>query len=70
MKSQLENLVHMANQIAANNAHWGTDDEVLARVANHLKKFWAPSMLRMLADYTEDDLDPVARAAVRTISNA
>ncbi|QGG80452.1 formate dehydrogenase [Litorivicinus lipolyticus] len=70
MKSQLENLVHMANQIASNNATWGTPDDVTLRVGTHLKKFWAPSMLTMLAAYAGDDLNPIARDALKTISNA
>ena len=48
MKTQTENLIHMANQIAHNNGHWPTETECVDRVAQHIKRFWAPAMIEKL----------------------
>ncbi|WP_111414919.1 formate dehydrogenase subunit delta [Billgrantia lactosivorans] len=67
-RSQLDTLIHMANQIAINNAHYGDAAE---RVHVHLKKFWARSMKRQIVDYLRDDgsqLSPLARQAVALLA--
>jgi len=44
----INNLIKMANEIAANfSFHDDTED----RVADHLSRFWAPSMKNNLHDY-------------------
>ena len=46
MSSQLDSLIRMVNQIAANNTHRG--DTAAEYVHTHLKKFWARSMKRQI----------------------
>ncbi|MBA2779833.1 formate dehydrogenase subunit delta [Billgrantia kenyensis] len=68
-RSQLDTLIHMANQIAANNAHYG--DDAAERVHTHLKKFWARSMKRLIVEYLHEDgseLSPLARQAVELLA--
>ncbi|UTW13154.1 formate dehydrogenase subunit delta [Marinobacterium rhizophilum] len=65
--NQLDTLIHMANQIADNNSHYGTQQEAAERVAAHLKKFWARSMKQQIIGYLQDDgsnLTPLARIAI------
>lgn len=65
--NQLDTLIHMANQIAANNSHYGTEAEAAERVLTHLKKFWARSMKQQILDYLNEDgsqLSPLARTAI------
>jgi formate dehydrogenase subunit delta len=45
-----EHMVHMANQIALNFAGYPHDDAV-ARVADHLKRFWEKRMRAQLHAY-------------------
>ena len=65
--NQLDTLIHMANQIADNNSHYGTQEEAAERVAAHLKKFWARSMKQQIIGYLQDDgsqLTPLAQTAI------
>ncbi|GAB4306052.1 MAG: hypothetical protein Kow0083_16020 [Methylophaga sp.] len=64
--NQLDTLIRMINQIAANNRAYQTE-EAAERVANHVKRFWARSMKQMMIDYYLSDgeaLCPVAKQAV------
>ena len=45
---EIEHLVKMANQIADN---FGFHDDAIERIADHLQRFWAPSMRGKLLDY-------------------
>lgn len=68
-RSQLDSLIHMANQIAANNTHRG--DSAAEYVQTHLKKFWARSMKRQIVEYLQQDgsqLTPLARQAVERLA--
>ncbi len=68
---QLQQLIKMINQIGANNLHHDNDDEAADMVAQHLKKFWAPSMREQLAQYAANDgegLSPVSRLAVAKLT--
>ena len=70
MSSQLDSLIHMANQIAANNTHRG--DSAAEYVHMHLKKFWARSMKRQIIAYIQQDgseLLPSARQAVERLAH-
>ena len=58
-----ENLVRMANQIAANNGHWPTHQECVERVSGHIRKFWAPSMIAKLRQNTQG-LSDLARESL------
>ena len=66
---QLNQLVRMANQIAANMAHLD-EEAAAAELARHLKRFWAPSMRQQLCDYAAGNgagLAPAVRLAVAQI---
>ncbi|MFW3614868.1 formate dehydrogenase subunit delta [Billgrantia antri] len=69
-RSQLDTLIHMVNQIAINNAHYGDAAE---RIHAHLTKFWARSMKRQIVDYLQQDgseLSPLAREAIERLAQA
>ncbi len=69
MSSQLDSLIRMVNQIAANNTHRG--DTAAEYVHTHLKKFWARSMKRQIIAYLQQDgseLLPLARQAVELLA--
>jgi formate dehydrogenase subunit delta len=46
----LEEMVHLANQIALFFASY-PKEEAVAGVADHLKKFWEPRMRRQIIQY-------------------
>jgi formate dehydrogenase subunit delta len=48
--SELDQLIKMANQIAAN---FRFHDDPVTPLADHLRRFWAPSMRRMLQQHIE-----------------
>jgi len=50
-ESPINRLVKMANQIALNMAANGTADEVAEQVAQHLRKFWPPSMQQLIIEH-------------------
>jgi len=66
----IDKLVKMANQIAA-NSDYGTDkDKVAAVVADHLTRFWTPAMRRAIIEGQSKnliDLSPVAARAVEKL---
>ena len=47
---ELEHLRQMANQIAAN---FSFHEDQVERIADHLTRFWAPSMRRLIVEYIE-----------------
>jgi formate dehydrogenase subunit delta len=58
-----EDLVRMANQIAAFNRPYGRD-EALAGIATHIRDFWDPRMRRAMAAHLATGgagLDDLAR---------
>lgn len=62
-----DHLVKMANQIAAS---FRFHEDSVERVADHLRRFWAPSMKRQLAELAAAgpaDLDEVVREAARRL---
>ena len=46
--SELEHLRKMANQIAVN---FSFHDDQVARIIDHITRFWAPSMRQLLSEY-------------------
>lgn len=61
---EVEHLVKMANQIADN---FSFHDDTADRIADHLQRFWAPSMRRMLFEFNRQDgkgLKPEVAAAL------
>ena len=66
--SELEHLKKMANQIAAN---FSFHEDQAARIADHITRFWAPSMRALLGSYIEKDgagVDEVVRQAMKDIA--
>lgn len=64
---ELDQLVKMANQIADNFA---LHKNAVDRLADHLQRFWAPSMRRDLIEFLEsggDGLKPDVIAAVKRL---
>jgi formate dehydrogenase subunit delta len=65
----VQHLVKMANQIADN---FSFHDDPVDRTLDHLKRFWAPSMHRNIAEFEAsgvEGLNPVARAAVQRLAD-
>jgi formate dehydrogenase subunit delta len=65
-------MVHKANQISLFFASY-PQDEAVAGVADHLKKFWEPRMRRQLIEYIDDGgqgLHPLVAPAVALIKAA
>ncbi|MGH6830773.1 MAG: formate dehydrogenase subunit delta [Methylocella sp.] len=59
----------MANQIGKFFAAQG-HDKAVAGIANHLTKFWDPSMRRKIVQHLDqggEGLDPLVREAVETL---
>jgi len=62
--SESDQLVKMANQIADN---FSFHDDAAERVADHLQRFWAPSMRRQLAALKDEGasaLKPLVKQAI------
>jgi hypothetical protein len=65
--TELEHLRKMANQISANFTFY--DDQV-ARITDHITRFWAPSMRKLFSDYVEQGgqgVDDAVRAAMKDV---
>jgi formate dehydrogenase subunit delta len=68
--AEIDQLVRMANQIAAN---FSFHDDGVQRLADHLQRFWAPSMTRQLIDYADAGsagLDPAVLTALQLLKAA
>jgi formate dehydrogenase subunit delta len=50
--TETDHLVSMANDIAANLSFQANADE---RIADHIKRFWAPRMRSLLLEYAAND---------------
>lgn len=61
--SQTLQLVNMINQIANNNNYKKSDEETAEIVADHIKKFWARSMKKNIAQYAIEDGSELTNAA-------
>lgn len=64
MSGSLDNLVRMANQIAANLTH---EPDPAAATAEHIQLFWDPRMKRMIFDHDGAGLSPVAAQAIAAL---
>ena len=68
----IEHLVTMANQIAANFEAWPDHGEACNEVANHLKRFWDPRMRRQIIEHAASapaaGLSPLALEAIRKLA--
>lgn len=64
---EIDQLVKMANQIAAN---FKFHEDGVARLASHLRRFWAPVMIAQLAEYCADGgagVDEMVAGALRQV---
>ena len=64
---EIDQLVKMSNQIADN---FSFHEDAVDRLADHLQRFWAPSMRKKLTDFLEaggDGLKPDVIAAVKRL---
>jgi formate dehydrogenase subunit delta len=67
---QLHHLIKMANQIAANFAYEQDPERAARAVAEHMLRFWSPTMRKDLHAYAASDgaaLQPVARTAAAAL---
>ena len=67
----VDKLVRMANQIAANFDGGADESQAVAGVTDHIKRFWSPLMKsQIVARWKErpGDLTPRAAAAIETIA--
>ncbi len=70
---ELKHLIKMANQISDNLSHSDEAEIIATRVAEHMIRFWAPSMKAKIIQYLDaggEDLKEPTRLAVRKISTA
>jgi formate dehydrogenase subunit delta len=66
----VDKLVKMANQIAANSDYGPDKDKVAAVVADHLTRFWTPAMRGAIIEGHGKkllDLTPIAARAVEKL---
>ena len=59
-------LKKMANQIARNQALLGDPEETAQRVADHITRFWAPSMIEELVEHATSGEGENLTAVVKT----
>ena len=67
----VEKLVRMANQIAANFDYGPDKEKVAAAVADHLTRFWTPAMRALVIEGHRKnliDLSPIAARAVEKLT--
>jgi formate dehydrogenase subunit delta len=70
LMQEVDSLVKMANQIAEN---FSFHDDAVERIADHLKRFWAPSMRQALSAYCAADgegVKPGVREALDKLGGA
>ena len=68
----VQKLVKMANQIAANSDYGSDKNKVAASVADHLTRFWTPEMRAAIVDAHAKkllELSPIAGGAVRLLAS-
>jgi formate dehydrogenase subunit delta len=69
MSMDMQNLIHMANQIGDFFAAMPDSEEALEGIAGHLQHFWEPRMRSQLLEYvdTKDgkNLNPIVVSAIR-----
>ena len=68
---EVEKLVRMANQIAANLDYGADKEKVAAAAADHLKRFWNSTMCAAVIEGHRKklvDLTPVAARAVELLA--
>ncbi|HJN96915.1 MAG: formate dehydrogenase [Gammaproteobacteria bacterium] len=66
--AELKHLIKMLNQISANLARGDSEEQDAARVADHMRRFWAASMRAKIADYAALDEDALVDLSKRAIA--
>lgn len=67
MAQQTEHLIRMVNQIALNVAPAHSVEQVGARTADHLRRFWTPAMRARLTEHWRAGGDGLAPAVRRML---
>jgi formate dehydrogenase subunit delta len=70
MSALTRDIIRMGNQIVDQFPHLSEEEQVAA-VATHIRKFWERRMLSALYEHIDagaEDLDPVVVAAARRLS--
>lgn len=66
----MQNLIHMANQIGTFFEAMPDREEALLGISGHLHNFWEPRMRSQLLEYVDTengkDLKPIVVSAIRT----
>ena len=63
-----DRLAYMANQIGRFFAHQKEEEQAVASINDHLRKFWDPRMRKqILEDLDTAELDPLVRRAVERL---
>jgi len=65
--NELQTLVKMANQIAAN---FSFQDDAVDKTVNHLQRFWAPALRQQMIEHVAaggDDLSELALQAAKRL---
>ncbi|NKB32300.1 MAG: formate dehydrogenase [Pseudomonadales bacterium] len=71
--TELNHLIKMANQISDNVSHKDSPEVAAQRIANHMTRFWAPSMKDKIIQYAENggsELKELTRLAVEQLAKA
>ena len=63
--SETSHLVSMANDIAANLSFQAQADE---KIAEHINRFWAPRMRKLLLEYAAGDGDGLSEALLPALA--
>jgi hypothetical protein len=63
----MQKLVRMANQIAANSDYGSDKDKIAATVADHLTRFWTPAMRKAVIEGHQKKLLDLSPAAARAV---
>ena len=67
----VDKLVRMANQIAANFDYDGNHDKAVAGIVDHLSRFWTPAMLSGIVEHARSGptgLTEIAEQAVAVLA--
>ena len=62
--SEVDHLIKMANEIAANLGFAVSEEQQIADLASHLERFWAPSMKKQLREYNRAGGEGLSAAVI------
>ena len=68
--TELEHLIKMANQIAEHCAIGAAPEVAADKIADHITRFWAPSMKQRLKHHLDHDgngVNDLAKTAFRSV---